>query len=289
MRTYNLFALFFLILVSFQSGPKDKLKLPTDFVRIPEGRFMLTPDTNRIQVASFYMSKFEVSNRQYREFFKEVSLHMNATEKATIACDSAGWSREFKDADPMKAHYFSNPAFDQYPVVNISYEGASAYCKWLEEKIQVNNPQFEIEVRLPSRNEWIWAAMGGRSQAMFPWGQYYLRNKKGEPMCNFKVVKDQYIYRSRSTGKVEVAEPIGTRTYTSTIKSFPPNDFGLYNMCGNAAEMVQEKGKAVGGSFDDYGGNIQIRAEASYDQPSPTIGFRPIIIIKKKDNSNSNQ
>jgi formylglycine-generating enzyme required for sulfatase activity len=285
MRVFTLTSLIVLILLSFQKGPKDKPGLPSEYVKIPEGSFMLTPDTTRLSHGSFYMSKFEVSNRQYREFFQEALVHTTRSEIENIACDSAGWSREFTDAEPMKAQYFSNRAFDDYPVVNITHKGATAYCNWLKERIQKANPQFEIEVRLPARSEWIWAAMGGRKQAMFPWAQYYLRNKKGEPMCNFKVVKDQFIHRNRNTGKTEVAEPVGTRTYTSNVKSFTPNDFGLYNMCGNAAEMVLEEGRAVGGSFNDYGGDIHIRAESKFERSSPTIGFRPIIIVKRKNNT----
>ena len=120
---------------------------------------------------------------------------------------------------------------------------------------------------------------------MFPWGNYYLRNKKGEPMCNFKKVNDGSIYRNRQTGKPEIAEFKGagdTKYYTATVKSFIPNDYGLYNMCGNAAEMVEEKGKAAGGSWNDFGGDIHIRAEANYSMSSPTVGFRPLIVVKEK-------
>lgn len=108
-------------------------------------------------------------------------------------------------------------------------------------------------------------------------------------MCNFRRVDDGAIYRNRTTGNAEVAErysvyDIGEGDfYTTNVKSFYPNDYGLYNMCGNAAEMINESGIAMGGSWNDYGGDVHIKSEAVYETASSTIGFRPIIIAKEKN------
>jgi sulfatase modifying factor 1 len=284
-----------LLLSSFNDRMKKKLKIPDEFVLIPGGTTYLgNPDdshffdsSKRITIMKFYMSKYEVTNSQYRTFFKESSTGMTSEEKEKIACDTTGWDQALTYCEPMKQYYYSHPAYNDYPVVNVSYYGASKYCEWLQKKLQSNNPEFEIEVNLPSKSQWIWAAMGGRSQAMYPWGNFYLRNKKGEFLCNFKRLGDQAIYRNKKTGKPEVAEPSSDLSdrafYTSTVKSFYPNDFGLYNMCGNAAEMIEEKGTGMGGSWNDYGGDVHIRSESMYDKSSPTIGFRPIVIYKEKD------
>ncbi len=279
------------ILSSFQAGKKPKL--PDGFEYIPAGTYSLpvykpstTGDSSMIiSVQGFYMSKYEVTNKQYREFFAEVSPRLSASDREKIAIDSAGWEQAGIYVEPLRKHYHSHPSFDNYPLVNLSYEGALRYCEWLQQKIQKENPELSVEVRLPSRTEWIWAAMGGRSQSMYPWGNYRLRNKKGEPMCNFKMVGDHAIYRNRKTGRPEVAMPspgAETSVFTSAVKSFYPNDYGLYNMCGNAAEMVSEKGVAMGGSWNDYGGDVHTRAEAAYDRAAPTVGFRPVIIVKAR-------
>jgi formylglycine-generating enzyme required for sulfatase activity len=53
-----------------------------------------------------------------------------------------------------------------------------------------------------------------------------------------------------------------------------PNDIGLYDIVGNVAEMIDEKGKALGGSWNDKPENSTIRSVKSYKRPNDTIGFR---------------
>jgi sulfatase modifying factor 1 len=289
MRTMLISCITALVLLSsFNARKKGRPKLPEEFVMIPGGSFSL-PDgdsTKRFSQLGFYMSRYEVSNIQYRQFFSEASVGMSKSDKEKIACDTAAWQHFPNYSVPMEKYYYSNQAYNNYPVVNVSYIGAVKYCEWLQLKIQKDNPDFDVEVKLPTKAQWIWAAMGGRSQAMFPWGNYYLRNRKGEFLCNFRRVNEFAIYTNRKTGKPEIATTNFSQDsyFTTAVKSFSPNDFGLYNMCGNAAEMIEDKGTSMGGSWNDYGGDVHIRSEGNYEQPSPTIGFRPIIMVKKKDN-----
>ena len=55
-------------------------------------------------------------------------------------------------------------------------------------------------------------------------------------------------------------------------------------MSGNAAEMVVENGIAKGGSFNDIGDEVKIGSIKRYNQPSPEIGFRPLMEILEKGN-----
>lgn len=276
-----------LVLSSFQIHKKHKPKLPSEFVSVPAGTVHITegPTTVAVAVQEFYMSKYEVSNLQYRNFYNEVAPALSERDRERIACDSAGWDTLTSSNQPMIQLYHRHPAFNNYPAVNISYEGAMAYCKWLQEKLSKENPEFEIEVTLPTYAQWIYAARGGRSQALYPWNTYHLRNNKGQKLCNFKSVNDYHIYRNRKTGKAEVAEFAGSpdlQTFTSSVNSFKPNDFGLYNMCGNVAEMITEKGKALGGSWNDFGGDVHIMGQCNYERSAATVGFRPVILIVQK-------
>ena len=58
------------------------------------------------------------------------------------------------------------------------------------------------------------------------------------------------------------------------VNSFFPNSFGIYNMCGNIAEMTEEKGIARGGSYDDPAWKVRISSEKTYTKATNDIGFR---------------
>lgn len=309
MKRLLLFCIAALLLLSaFDTRKKAKLKLPEEFVYIPAGSYYTATaeedpyyygqsktrqsmDSSKIvSIKGFYISKYEVSNLQYRQFYNEVSVGMTDDEKERIMCDSLGWRMTLTYCEPMVEYYYHHPAYNGYPVSNISYEGALQYCAALEKKIQKDNPDFVIEVKLPSRQQWVWAAMGGRSQAMYPWGNWYLRNGKGEFLCNYRRVNDNSIIRNKETGKPEVMSDDpgyagglnGSAFYTAAVKSFYPNDYGLYNMCGNVAEMITEENVCLGGSWNDYGGEVHIRSAASYQGSQPTVGFRPMITATEK-------
>lgn len=290
MKTMLITCTAFLFLSAFGLKKKNKLRLPQEFTRIPAGtwhdkKWDGTNDTGKlVSIHGFYMSKYEVSNLQYRQFYNEEEPGLKDEERKQIMCDSSGWTnRPLVYQEAMRTNYFSHPAYNNFPVVNITYEGTLKYCEWLQQKIQKDNPGFTVEVKLPTRQEWIWSAMGGRSQAIYPWGNWYLRNNKGQPMCNFKRVEDYQVIKSRKTGLPEVHIPESTISFfTAEVKSFYPNDYGLYNMCGNAAEMISEKGICMGGSWNDFGGDVNTRAEIKYEGSVPTVGFRPIITVMEK-------
>jgi formylglycine-generating enzyme required for sulfatase activity len=127
-----------LLLSSFSIRKKHKPKLPEEFVNIPAGTFHLYDtafhlyDTSkRITLSEFYMSKYEVSNLQYRTFFSEASIGLVEVEKEKITPDTSAWSKAVSNNEALTKHYFSNPMFNKFPVVNVSYDAAVKYCEWL--------------------------------------------------------------------------------------------------------------------------------------------------------------
>ena len=57
-------------------------------------------------------------------------------------------------------------------------------------------------------------------------------------------------------------------------EAYFPNNIGLYDVVGNVAEMIDEKGKACGGSWNDLPSESTIRSVKSYSRADATIGFR---------------
>jgi gliding motility-associated lipoprotein GldK len=144
--------------------------------------------------------------------------------------DTLVWVRDFSYSynEPMSKRYFSHPAFGNYPVVGLNWKQASAFCEWrtnyLNSFLESKKRAQESDFRLPTEAEWEYAARGGRSQAPYPWGGYYLRNKKGCLLANFKPGRGNY--------------PEDGGFYTVRADAYWPNDFGLYNMAGNVSEWT---------------------------------------------------
>ena len=66
-----------------------------------------------------------------------------------------------------------------------------------------------------------------------------------------------------------------------TADAYFPNNYGLYNMSGNLAEMIDTKGEAMGGSWANPPEECKVTSKSSYDGPSPSVGFRVFMEVKE--------
>jgi Uncharacterized conserved protein len=140
--------------------------------------------------------------------------------------DTMVWMRDLQYSfnEPRMRLYFSHHNYDNYPVVGVTWEQATAFCYWRTAlRATGSKEQFE-EYRLPTSIEWEYAARGGRKMGMYPWGGPYTRDSKGCFLANFKPMRGSYGY--------------DTGTTTVKVRSYEPNDYGLYDMAGNVAEWT---------------------------------------------------
>jgi formylglycine-generating enzyme required for sulfatase activity len=231
---------------------------------------------------SLFAYKFETSNWEYNTFLDAIQK-TNPQRYWKCYPDTLGWRSILSYCQPMVEYYHRHPGFANYPAVNIRYESALEYCEWLTE-LYNRDPKRDFKkvfFSLPTAAEWIMAARGKRKNTMFPWGNYYFRNNRGQFLANFKHVNEAFVVSDKTGNPVltdsfsMVAGGLNDRAYyTSEVKSFYPNDFGLFNMSGNVAEMTIEKGVGKGGSYNSYGGEIRIDAFKHYGDSSPELGFR---------------
>ena len=178
---------------------------------------------------------------------------------------------------------WQSPGFkqgDTHPVVNVSWEDAQAYCKWLtgkerkEGRISANQ-----EYRLPTDAEWSVAvglneSSGGTPQEMdqkiagYPWGSNWPPTK--------------------GVGNYSESFNVDDYDYTSPVGSFKANQFGLYDMGGNVWQWCEDWWNADhqsrvlrGASWEsDISGYLLSSGRDCYSPGvrSGSIGFRVVLV-----------
>ena len=224
-------------------------------VFIEGGKFLMGGDNEEarsdefpkhsVEVSSFWMDQTEVTNAQFKKFvdetgyittaerkinwdeiksalppgtpkpddsllepaslvFSEVQTeNLNDYSKWWSLVRNANWRQPFgPDSDIIGK--------DDYPVVHVSWEDAIAYCNWSGK-------------RLPTEAEFEYASRGGKSNKIYSWG-------------NEKIDENDYKANSWNGSFPNTNTVLDKFYYSSPVKSFSPNGYGLYDIGGNVWE-----------------------------------------------------
>ncbi|MEP0943114.1 MAG: formylglycine-generating enzyme family protein [Rhizobiaceae bacterium] len=227
----------------FDSGARRSAP-NTDAILIPGGAALVgtrqefIPDDGesplrKVNIKPFRMAPTPVTNAQFAEFIDATKY---VTEAEQFGWSFVFWSAVSKEIEMTQAaahvqwwrrvdgsnwRDINGPGtaqeacHDNHPVVHISWNDAAAYAKW-------------VGGRLPSEAEWEHAARGGLGDVKFPWGDDEPNDTDYHP-CN--------IWQGDFPQSNTCADGFSE---TAPAKSFSPNGFGLYNMCGNVWEWTAD-------------------------------------------------
>ena len=142
--------------------------------------------------------------------------------------DTTCWVNDFPNADNevYMRNYFSNPAYNDYPVVGVTWEQANAFCAWRTDYLLKGlgpAARYVQRYRLPTEAEWEYAARG-KDQNEFPWENENVTSGKGCFFANFKPDNGNYT----KDGNL----------ITSKVGIYSANTNGLFDMAGNVAEWT---------------------------------------------------
>ncbi len=288
----------------------------------------------RVTVPSFYMDETEVSNQDWLDYLHWINITFPQDHELyyNAVPDTLVWRHPLSYNEPYVDNYLRHPAFQDYPVVGVTWDQAQDYCSWRTDRtnenilretgkmvawkdmgkkggggdagIAANGQPFNTDIylngqmtgagidgkkmmpnlspnaqagtgkggkavrpvrmedgilkqayRLPSEAEWEYAALAlaGNTQfeniddgKIYTWNGMGVRSAKSKTrgliMANFKRGNgDNAGVGGYLNDKADITAP---------VRSYAPNDFGLYNMAGNVNEWVADTYRQT--SFEEF-------------------------------------
>ncbi len=207
-----------------------------EMVYIPGGTFQMGSNNGNLDekpvhsvtVSSFYIGKYEVTVAEFEKFIDESGYITDAdkgyksiifTGDSWLEKGLVNWKCDEEGIIRSKSEY-------NHPIINVSWNDAIAYCKWLSQKTGKN-------YRLPTEAEWEYAAGNGVKHTKYSWGDGMPNGKRGGNIGDKtakKASSSLNTFDGYSDGYV----------YSAPVGQFDPNNFGLYDMSGNVWEWCSD-------------------------------------------------
>jgi sulfatase modifying factor 1 len=288
--------------------------LKMKFVKIPAGEFRMGSTQADLELAQklfptnkgmgpdecpahavritrpFYIGKFEVTVGEFKQFVNATGYKTTAEISGKTSFRTEYGAYRYRDVGAN----WKNTGFEQsplHPVVNVSWDDAKAFCKWLS---NVERDTY----RLPTEAEWEYVARAG-STSIFPTGD------DPADMTQYANFADASYFRHNPIPGVSKDYSDGVVT-TAEVGSFKANAFGIHDMIGNAWELCEDNHDVkayshragivsdplvANGSLNYVlrggcwglslaAGRYADRSGTQHDSPDAWIGFRVVRVIE---------
>lgn len=193
----------------------DTEVLGIEWVRVPPGKFKMGSEerfeekpVHEVSVDGFFISRYEITHLQYIIFLNSIPTDTRGSHDGKRLINSRDRSSpvDFRDSYYFKGSKYARSS--DTPVVNVTWEGAAEFCRWLSERTGKY-------IHLPTEAQWEFAARGG------------------EPSNGF-------LYSGSDDFRT-----IGWCVINSNLRLQPvgkkqPNELGIHDMSGNAAEWCSD-------------------------------------------------
>lgn len=172
----------------------------------------------------FAVARYEVTRGMYAQYVREAGVK---TEPGCAAFDPKSGLRPMNPALSWQEPGFKQG--DDEPVVCLNWPDAKGFVAWLGKK--TGKPY-----RLLTETEWEYAARGGSAKT-YPWGD------NPDVICEKANVHDNPTAAALGDPEAladNVCPKPRKKTFTEPVGSYLPNAYGLYDMLGNAWELVED-------------------------------------------------
>ena len=253
----------FSLTVSVAVGDKPTAKrsfaaeLGMEFVKIPAGSFtmgsnetaadlkkagfVIPPNLDpgdesparTVRMSAFRMQTTEVTRGQFAEFVRSTSYKTDAENDA-----KGGWgfNSDIVNFEQHPRYNWRNPGFpqtDKHPVVNVSWNDAVAFARWLTDQSREKNET--VQYSLPTEAQFEYALRAGATAR-------YATGDSPQSLDGHANVRDASMMQ-RFSNRIFPSPPFQFDdgvVFTAVVASYPKNAFGLYDMHGNAIEWCRD-------------------------------------------------
>jgi anti-anti-sigma factor len=276
----------------FKMGSGESTEATAAFFNKAYGKDFLTAGffkdehpQHRVRITKpFYLGTYHVTRGQFRQFVAATACKTDAEKGERPG--AFGWEPGKKECGFNEKYSWRNVGFeqtDEHPVVNVSWNDAVAFCKWLSRK--------EGETyRLPTEAEWEYACRAGTTTR-------YYSGDDPETLAKVGNVADAAA-KAKFPNWTWTIKATDGYVFTAPVGKFKPNAFGLYDMHGNAWQWCADwygaeyyaaspvddptgpdsgPGRVLrGGSWDDRPGGARSakRVRVPPDDRGSDVGFR---------------